>query len=238
MKNEKLTTIELIESTRKTRIKENEDKTIELIKTFYDNMSSINDNNVWESLKNGIINSSELLDVSPEDYIEILINEYNGGSILAKKIILDLGKDPLRQNLSEEIQEKVALNNGVFMKKLPQSGKNSLHVFNGKILKKCELSDEEKGLASKALDFQIINTDKYIYTYNKYNKWVGGSTDDVKKDIRKLIDEFLKVDDKSIKLIIILDGYYWELNRIDFIKYNCDNLLIIDSDNLNKQIIL
>jgi len=238
MKNEKLTTIELIESTRKTRIKENEDKTIELIKTFYDNMLNINDDNVWESLKNGIMNSSELLDVSPENYIEILINEYNEGSILAKKIILDLGKDPLRQNLSEEIQEKVALNNGVFMKKLPQSGKNSLHIFNGKILKKYELSDEEKGLASNALDFQITTTDKYIYTYNKYNKWVGGSTDDVKKDIRKLIEEFLKVDDKSIKLIIILDGYYWELNRIDFIKYNCDNLLIIDSDNLNKEIIL
>lgn len=232
-----MTTIEMIESLRKKRILEYETETFNLLLELESKKIELNNKKIWDSLRNGIIRSSELLDVHVDVYVSSLVREYVSGYLSAKKEILNLGKDPLRQNISEEVQQEIAKNKGIFLKKLSQSGKNSYHVFNGKVVRGEYLSKEEKELASKALDFLVEKTEQVIYTYNKYNKWVGGSTDDVFKDVRKLIEEIKKIKNKELIFFIILDGYYWDLNRSDLQKYNDKNLCITNSDELNKKML-
>jgi DNA replication protein DnaC len=170
-----------------------------------------------------------------EDYIREILLEYDKGSQIAKKIIFDLVKDPLRQNISEEVQEQIANEKGFKIEKLPQSGKNCLRIYQGKVVRSSELTKKEKELSSKSLDFKLINEKKpnlKFFTYNKYNKWVGGSTDDVFNDVRHLIENFENAKDKSIVLVIILDGYYWDLNRRKLQSYQNENLIITSSDEL------
>ena len=123
------------------------------------------------------------------------------------------------------------------MMKLKQSGSNSIHLFDGQVKKGSELTEKEKELASKAMDFQIKNDRKKIYTYNKYNKWVGGSTDDVFKDVRKLIFEISKIKSDEYLFIIILDGNYWETSISKLLEYQSHNLIISSSDDLTLEII-
>lgn len=238
MENTKnIKTIEIIEIRRKEGIIKSERLTIDLLRKLLLGEIQISSYTIWDGFRNGLIRSSDLLDIPIKDFILLLVSKYDEGCLMSKKIILDLGKDPLRQNLSEEVQEEVAKEKGIYMKKLPQSGKNSLHVFNGDVVFGGDLCKEDKEIASKSLDFEVIGTKVPTYTYNKYNKWVGGSTDDVFKDVRNLIDKIKKIQNKSQKFIIILDGFYWDINRKDFEKYNDDNLLVISSDKLNKSLL-
>jgi hypothetical protein len=231
----KLKTSERIEKLRKQRIKSSEIEVLELLRSVHTKKISLTDDSIWDSFRNELINGCQLLEKPIEDYIEEILSEYDKGLQCAKKQILDLAKDPLRQNISEEVQEEIAKERGFGTIKLPQSGKNSLRVYRGKVVKSSELTEKEKELSSKALDFEYINYEKSnskFLTYNKYNKWVGGSTDDVFNDVRHLIENFTNVYDKSIILVIILDGHYWDLNRHKLQSYQNKNLIITSSDDL------
>jgi hypothetical protein len=232
-----MTTTEMIESLRKKRTLEYEIETFKILSQLKNKEIDFENDKVWDSLRNGLLKGSDLLDIPIDIYISSLLNEYENGYVSAKKEILNLGRDPLKQNISEEVQQEVAKNNGILLKKLPQSGKNSFHVYDGNVVQGEFLSKDEKELSSKALDFLVENTEKIIYTYNKYNKWVGGSTDDVFKDVRNLIKEIKKIENKQLYFFIILDGYYWDLNRESLQKYNDDNLCITNSDELNEKML-
>ena len=233
---EKLKTQERIESLRKKRIKSAETEVVKLLRSLHNREFDLNHNSIWDSFRNALINDSDLLGKPLYDYIADILLEYDEGRQGAKIVVFDLAKDPLRQNISEEVQEQVAREKGFKTEKLPQSGKNALRVFKGKIVESFKLTTKkEKELASKALDFRYYNPTKPEYkyiTYNKYNKWVGGSTDDVFNDIRHLIENFMNNQDKFIKLIIILDGDYWDLNRHKLQLYQNENLIITSSDEL------
>jgi hypothetical protein len=229
------TTSERIESLRKERVKSAETKVVKLLRYLNTKQISITHNLIWDSFRNTLINDCELLEQTLEDYIREILLEYDKGSQIAKKIIFDLVKDPLRQNISEEVQEQIANEKGFKIEKLPQSGKNCLRIYQGKVVRSSELTKKEKELSSKSLDFKLINEKKpnlKFFTYNKYNKWVGGSTDDVFNDVRHLIENFENAKDKSIVLVIILDGYYWDLNRRKLQSYQNENLIITSSDEL------
>jgi hypothetical protein len=232
----KLKTSERIELLRKNRIKFAETEVVELLRNLHKGKIKLSDKSIWDSFRNALTKDSELLNKSVEEYINTTLLEYDNGYQSAKIIIFDLAKDPLRQNISEEVQEQIAKEKGFGTEKLPQSGKNSLRIYQGKIVKNSELTKKEKELASKALDFEytVFSKPKSKYfTYNKYNKWVGGSTDDVFNDIRHLIENYKNVEDKSIILVIILDGDYWDLNRYKLQPHQNENLIITSSDELS-----
>jgi hypothetical protein len=233
---EKLKTQERIESLRKKRIKSAETEVVKLLRSLHNREFDLNHNSIWDSFRNALINDSDLLGKPLYDYIADILLEYDEGRQGAKIVVFDLAKDPLRQNISEEVQEEIAKEKGYGTQKLPQSGKNSLRVYKGRVVKNSELTKKEKELASKALDFEYIVKEKpnskYL-TYNKYNKWVGGSTDDVFNDLRHLIENFTNVKDKSIILVLILDGPYWDLNRDKLMPHQNKNLIITSSDELS-----
>lgn len=234
-----MTTSQKIELIRKQRIKDDETAIISILQKLNSSEIDLYDQEVWVSLRNGLLRGADLTDLNYLDYINVLIKEYNSGSPIAKKEILDLAKDPLRQNLSEEVQQEVAHLKGISLERLPQSGPNALRLYDGQIYKNSQLNISNKESATKALDFKVINTDKNIYTYNKYNKWVGGSTDDVYKDIVRLISEFNKITDKTFHLIIILDGNYWDTKRLLLSSShpNDEFLTITSSDSLTTDLL-
>jgi hypothetical protein len=186
------------------------------------------DKEVWDSLRNGIERYSEQNDTHPYEYLKRLLGEYSTGSILsAKNIVLSLCKDASRQNLSEELQKNIWFENGINLRGLPQSGDDTIHIFNDKWVRGKELTIDTKGIATKAMDFKIIDSKGEVYTYNKYNKWVGGSTDDVYNDIKKTIESFNKIKDNTTKLLIILDGKYWDDGKRNELSIYNNNLLMI-----------
>jgi hypothetical protein len=236
MKN--MTTSERIENLRKERIKSSENKIVKLLKKISKGLITLYDDDIWESFKNSILYDSELIDFTPINYINYILEEYEKNSQMAKIKILNLAKDPLRQNISEEVQEIIAREKGFLTNKLPQSGKNSLRIFNGEMKRTYQLTEQEKELSSKALDFEFYTElGDRAYTYNKYNKWVGGSTDDVYNDVRHLIDNYKKIKNNTTKLLIILDGHYWDLNRNKLQLHQSENLIITSSDELNLSFI-
>jgi hypothetical protein len=219
---------EIYESTRKERQKENLDLTISVMEKILNKRIDFDDKEVWDSLRNGIERYSEQNDTHPYEYLKRLLGEYSTGSILsAKNIVLSLCKDASRQNLSEELQKNIWFENGINLRGLPQSGDDTIHIFNDKWVRGKELTIDTKGIATKAMDFKIIDSKGEVYTYNKYNKWVGGSTDDVYNDIKKTIESFNKIKDNTTKLLIILDGKYWDDGKRNELSIYNNNLLMI-----------
>lgn len=222
---------EIYEDTRKERQMQNLEHTASIIKKIVDKLIDFNDKEVWDSLRNGIDRYSEQNDTHPYEYLKYLLDQHSKGSKLAKNIIITLCKDASRQNLSEEIQKKVWEENGINLMGLPQSGDDTIHIFNGKWVRGVDLSKDTKGIATKAMDFKVVDSDGEVYTYNKYNKWVGGSTDDVYNDIKKTIEAFNKINNNTTKLLIILDGKYWDdSHRQDLSRYDNGMLMITCSD--------
>ena len=231
---------EIYESTRKERQILNLELTVSVMDKILSKRIDFDDNEVWDSLKNGIDRYSEQNEMHPYEYLKLLLGEYETHSKLAKNIILTLCKDASRQNLSEEIQRKVWGNNGINLRSLPQSGDDTIHILNGTWVRGSDLTKDIKGIATKAMDFKVMDTKKEIYTYNKYNKWVGGSTDDVYNDVKKTIESFNKIIDNKIKLLIILDGKYWDdSHRKELVMYNKNDMLMVtcsdESPNKNVQ---
>jgi hypothetical protein len=219
---------EIYEDTRKSRQVLNLNYTVSIIERIINKIIDFNDKEVWDSLRNGIERYSEQNDTHPYEYLKHLLEEYLLGSKLARNLILTLCKDASRQNLSEELQKNVWKENGINLRNLPQSGDDTIHIFNDKWVKGMDLSKDTKGIATKAMDFKIIkDSNGIIYTYNKYNKWVGGSTDDVYNDIKKTIESFNKIKNNEIKLLIILDGKYWDGGKRNELSIYNNNLLMI-----------
>jgi|688.fasta_scaffold93934_2 hypothetical protein len=218
---------EYYESERINRLKNSFEPTYDILKKINSKIIDLDDKNVWDSLVNGVNYLSEIWEMNPNQCVKKLIMEYENDSKSAYTIILGMSKDASRQNLSEELQREVWLSNDVILQRLPQTGDDSLHIYNDKWVRGKELTTDTKGIATKAMDFKIINSNGEVYTYNKYNKWVGGSTDDVYNDIKKTIESFNKIMDNTIKLLIILDGKYWDDGKRNELSIYKNNLLMI-----------
>jgi hypothetical protein len=224
------------ERVRKKRIWEQEESTVNILKKFINNEIDLSDKEIWDSLRSGICRYSEQNDLEPIQFVKTLIIEYYKNIVSAKSLILSLGKDPSRQNLSEELQEQTWKENGITLKKLTQSGKKSLHIYNGEWVKGKDLVENDKGLATKAMDFKVVSSLYNIVTYNKYNKWIGGSTKDVFNDVNKTIEDFNSIKNNDTKLLIILDGKYWDDGcRNSLMRYNNKMLMITCTDDCGCQ---
>lgn len=227
--------IEKYEDIRKTRIWEQEEFTVNILKRFVNNKIDLHHKEIWTSLRNGVYKYSEQHNLEPIQFVDTLLKEYGQNNVSAKSIVLSLGKDPSRQNLSEELQEQYWKENGIMLKKMPQNGKKSLHIYNGKWVKGADLSKQTKGLASKAMDYKLND----LYTYNKYNKWIGGGTDDTFNDIKKTIELFIQIpNNTTTKLLFILDGKYWDDEKRNELKLQYINnkmLMITCTDDCGCQ---
>lgn len=221
---------QIYEGERKERQINNMEHTVHILESILSKKIDFDDEEVWDSLKNGIERYSEQVEKHPFEYVRQLLEGRSKNCIFTKNIILTLCKDASRQNLSEEIQKIVWGDNGINLRSLPQSGDDTIHIFDGKWIKGVDLPKDTKGIATKAMDFKVIDSNNEVFTYNKYNKWVGGSTDDVYNDVKKTIESFKKIRDNTVKLLIILDGEYWDLKRKELTKYNNDMLMITCSD--------
>ena len=221
---------EIYEGERKMRQMNNMEHTVHVLERILSKKIDFDDNEVWDSLRNGVERYSEQVEKHPFEWVKQLLEDLSKNITSAKNIVLTLCKDASRQNLSEEMQKIVWGESGINLRGLPQSGDDTIHIFDGKWVKGVELSKDTKGIATKAMDFKVIDSNSEVYTYNKYNKWVGGSTDDVYNDIKKTIESFKKITNNTIKLLIILDGEYWDLKRKELTKYNNEMLMITCSD--------
>lgn len=226
---------EIYEGERKERQMNNMENTVRILERILSKKIDFDDKEVWDSLRNGIERYSEQVEKHPFEYVKQLLGDLSKNIISAKNIVLTLCKDASRQNLSEEIQKIVWGENGINLRSLPQSGDDTVHIFDGKWVKGIDLSKDTKGIATKAMDFKVNGSICEIYTYNKYNKWVGGSTDDVYNDIKKTIESFKKINNNTTKLLIILDGKYWDdSHRQELSKYNDNMLMVTCSDESNS----
>jgi len=202
-------------------------ETIDILEKIYNKEISIDNPLVWESLRTQLKRGGR----EPYETATNILMEYRAGVESAKRLVIDMGKDPSRGNLAEKMQKDTAKEFGVSLKKLPPIGKKSLHLLDGGVFKKEELTKEEMTRATSSLDFEVSNSNNVIYTYNKYTKQAGGSQDNIVKDVRNVITQF--GDCKSVKLILILDGDFWK-TKINTFLYNNENILIITSDDYNK----
>ena len=230
--------IEIYESTRKERLMDDLDSTVGILNKINNKQIDFDDKEVWDSLRNGVDKYSEQNEMNPYEYINYILNEFLTGSKLAKNLILSLCKDASRQNLSEEIQKKVWFENGINLIGQPQSGDNSIHIYDGKWVKGIDLIKDNKGIASKAMDFKLLTLKNDFYTYNKYNKWIGGATDDTFNDVKKTIELFIKISYNTTKLMFILDGKYWDDGKRNELKsqyINNDMLLITCTDECKNE---
>jgi len=224
---------------------------IKLLKDIYNGKIKITSRKIHKSML-------YTLDRILKDYKELYINENgeyhfndvmslikwlidNPNHLFTIHLIKEMTKDPLRQNLSEKLQQNEASKEGIYMEKYePYS-----YLYNGKIktTKSKNRSKEEKNKKTKSIDFKINRIDDIIlqydvFTMNKYNFLVGGSLDNVKQEVIHFCENVLiySNNDKLTKFIIILDGKYWDDNRRQNLKddYENDNLIITCTDNISE----
>ena len=229
---------EYYESERFKRNKDSFESTYDILKKIDSKSLDFNDKNVWVSLINGVDYLSKIWEMNPYQCIKTLIEEYKNDYKSAYTVIMGMSKDAGTQNLSEELQQEVWLDNGIILQGLPQTGDDSLHIHDGKWLRGVDLSKDDKGIASKAMDFKLMNSKNVVYTYNKNNKWVGGATDDTFNDVKKTMELFIKIPNNTTKLMFILDGKYWDDGKRNELKsqyINNDMLLITCTDECKNE---
>ena len=117
--------------------------------------------------------------------------------------------EPRRQNIHETIallwlQQVEGIEN---CEKLPGSGKNAIYVTSdGEIRPGKEFN---KKPPSKSMDFRWKTGDTTFYATHKYTKEGGGNQDSQYKEVKELLDKFLKCEDESCALVAIVDGAYY-----------------------------
>jgi len=130
-------------------------------------------------------------------------------------------KDPIKQNLAENIQLEV-LQNITNVKKLIQHGKKSIRLYDGDIITK------SNKVSTKSLDF--YDEDNETYYYCKYTKDEGGAQDNQFRDVVIFIQECNKYCEKnnnSVKFIALLNGNYYNEKKINLL-----NSLIIYKERI------
>lgn len=117
-------------------------------------------------------------------------------------------KDPSKQNISEKMAEKI-----LKTKKLPPSGKNSVHFDSAGNITSQTLGN------TKSADFYIDG----MYATQKYTVEDGGAQGNQKNDVI----EFLRKGSIQHKVLALLDGPYWDAHRQELIGMFASNPNVI-----------
>ena len=94
---------------------------------------------------------------------------------------------------------------------LPKSGANALYVTgDGEVRRGSEI----QGRPSKSLDFRWRTGTTTCYAMHKYTREGGGTQDNQYREMRELLQQFLRCPDESCILIVIVDGPYYTEARM------------------------
>ncbi len=117
-------------------------------------------------------------------------------------------KEPRRQSLHERVAADWICNlNAVKeFESLPKSGREALYITSdGEVMR----GNEIRSRPSKSLDFKWKTGATTCYAMHKYTREGGGNQDSQYKEMLALLKLFLNCRDKSLILIVIVDGPYY-----------------------------
>ena len=94
---------------------------------------------------------------------------------------------------------------------LPKSGVNALYVTgDGEVRRGSEI----QGRPSKSLDFHWRTGTTTCYAMHKYTREGGGNQDNQYREMRQLLQQFLRCPDENCMLIVVVDGPYYTEARM------------------------
>jgi hypothetical protein len=131
-------------------------------------------------------------------------------NLVAYRVIV--GKNPSKMDYYEDTLKAYleTLDEVKSVKKLPKSGKNSLHVRGGKIV-----SNLKKDKHLKSLDLQVeFKNGQVAYVIHKYTRDTGGTQGSASRDAIMTLKQGLDANGTRIlNLVAVLDGPYYQLKN-------------------------
>ena len=107
-----------------------------------------------------------------------------------------------RDDARERSRELVASDSIEGFSKLPKAGRNALYITSdGEVKYGVELQAK----TSKSLDFRWNTGTTTCYAMHKYTREVGGNQDSQFKEMRELLQQFMRCPDETCILLIIVD---------------------------------
>lgn len=132
-------------------------------------------------------------------------------------------KQPMRQGMHERKAAEwlETLDSVRDFRVLPKSGAGALYVTSdGEVKRGAEL----RARPSKSLDFLWRTGDTTCYAMHKFTRDSGGSQDSQFKEMRELLQQFLRCPDETCILLVIVDGpYYNETRMADLRRFTRDH---------------
>ena len=104
---------------------------------------------------------------------------------------------------------------GLEVTTLPKSGKNALYVTSDGVI--TEINEGETP-PSKSLDFMWEKNGITFYAMHKYTEQSGGSQDNQFNEMVKTLQNFLRATNRTKRLIVIVDGPYYNSQRMSKLK--------------------
>ena len=122
-------------------------------------------------------------------------------------------KQPMRQGMHERKAAEWlrTLDSVRDFRVLPKSGANALYVTSDGAVKR---GSDLQAKPSKSLDFRWRTGDTSCYAMHKFTRDSGGSQDSQFKEMRELLQQFLRCPDETCILLVIVDGPYYDEARM------------------------
>lgn len=163
-------------------------------------------------LKIKIENESKRKNYNFKDILEKIRNDHMYASMFAK--------EPIKQNLAENLQLKFLKERNKNIIKLPSTGKGAYYLSNGSLI----TNQKHKPLKTcKSMDF--YDPDSKIFYYAKYTNQSGGSQDNQFNDLKNFINECLLYIKNSNReknddyyFVILVDGDYYNREKFKILK--------------------
>lgn len=173
-------------------------------------------------LKNKILFEVDSKDFDFESILQKIKTDYMYASFFAK--------DPIKQNIAENLQLEILSSTYKNIIKLPNNGKDAIYIINGQVVKNIEKKSFD---FPKSIDFYDIDTNTYFFC--KYTKEMGGAQDNQYEDVKRFIKE-LKDPKDDYTVICLLDGPYYTDKKInDLLRMiQNDKIFIKNSDEFLK----
>ena len=179
-------------------------------KQLQENIQDLIENSDSEQYQRKIQNFVEKFELDKGEVFEKFNSDY--------MFALFFVKDPSRQSIHEKtaanfirsLNKELDCNIFQNFKKLPSSGKNTLFVSNGNVIKNADRSGKSDG---KSIDFyweyNYNNQKLKFYASHKYTGLSGGSQDNQRADIEAFMKGARVNRSKDQKFYAITDGPYY-----------------------------
>ena len=122
-------------------------------------------------------------------------------------------KQPMRQGMHERKAKEWlrTLDSVLDFRGLPKSGANALYVTSDGEVKR---GSDLQAKPSKSLDFLWRTGSTTCYAMHKFTRNSGGNQDSQFKEMRELLQQFLRCPDETCILLVIVDGLYYNEARM------------------------